>query len=36
MELIINKNNFSVIRKEDTVLNQISREKIPSWISKIK
>ena len=36
MELIIHKNNFSVIRKEDTVLNQISREKIPSWVSKIK
>ena len=36
MELIIHKNNFSVIRKEDTVLNQISREKIPSWISRIK
>ncbi len=36
MELIIHKNNFSIIRKEDTVLNQISREKIPSWVSKIK
>ena len=36
MELIIYKNNFSIIRKVDTVVNQISREKIPSWISKIK
>ena len=36
MELIIHKKNFSIIRTEDTVLNQISREKIPSWVSKIK
>ncbi len=36
MELIVHKNNFSVIRKEDTVVKQISREKIPSWLSKIK
>ena len=35
MELIIHKNNFSIIRKVDTVVDQISREKIPSWISKI-
>jgi diaminopimelate decarboxylase len=36
MELIIYKNNFSIIRIVDTVINQISREKIPSWLSKIK
>ncbi len=36
MELIIYKNNFSVIRRTDTVINQISREKIPSLLSKIK
>jgi diaminopimelate decarboxylase len=36
MELIIYKNNFSIIRKVDTVVNQISREKIPSWISRIR
>ena len=36
MELIIYKNKFSIIRKVDTVSNQISREKIPSLISKIK
>ena len=36
MELIVHKNNFSVIRKVDTVIDQISREKMPSWISKIK
>jgi len=36
MELIVYKNNFSIIRKIDTVVNQISKEKIPSWISKIK
>ena len=36
MELIINKNKYSIIRKTDTVINQISREKIPSWAKKIK
>ena len=36
MELIIYKNNFSIIRIVDTVINQISREKIPSWLSKIR
>ena len=36
MEIIIYKNKFSVIRKENTVINQISKEKIPSWVSKIK
>jgi hypothetical protein len=36
MELIIHKKNFSIIRKVDTVVNQISREKIPPWISKIR
>ena len=36
MELIIYKNKFSIIRKVDTVSNQISRERIPSLISKIK
>ena len=36
MELIIYKNNFSIIRRVDTVINQISREKIPSWLSKIR
>ena len=36
MELIIYKNNFSIIREIDTVTNQISREKIPSWLSRIR
>ena len=36
MELIIYKNNFSIIREIDTVTNQISREKIPSWFSRIR
>ena len=36
MELIIYKNKFSIIRKVDTGSNQISRERIPSLISKIK
>ena len=32
----VDKKNFSIIRKVDTVVNQISREKIPPWISKIR
>tara|TARA_B100000029_G_scaffold128913_1_gene122479 strand:- start:2140 stop:3402 length:1263 start_codon:yes stop_codon:yes gene_type:complete len=36
MELIVNNNNFSIIRKKDIVESQISKEKIPSWINKIK
>ena len=36
MELIVYKKKLSIIRKIETVMNQISKEKIPSWISKIK
>ena len=36
MELIIYRNSFSIIRKASTVFDQISKEKIPSWISRIK
>ena len=36
MELIIYKNKFATIRKKEAVEQQISKEHIPSWISKIK
>ena len=36
MELIVNKKKYSIIRKKEIVENQISKEKIPSWIKNIK
>ena len=35
-EIIVYKNNFGIIRNKETVIKQISKEKIPSWLSKIK
>ena len=35
-EIMVYKKNFGIIRNKETVVKQISKEKIPSWIFKIK
>ena len=35
-EIMVYKKNFGIIRNKESVVKQISKEKIPSWIFKIK